>query len=89
MFCITVDPLRFGHDRDRLAAALESSGIETRPFFYPVHRLPPYAGLHDTELPITDRVAASGLNLPTYSGLTDGDLDRVADAIRSVHTHER
>jgi perosamine synthetase len=84
LFCLTIDEEKFGHDRDAVMAHLSDEKIETRPFFIPIHTLPPYAGpLHGT-LPNTMRLAAQGMNLPTHTGLTDADLDRIAAAILSL-----
>jgi perosamine synthetase len=86
LFCITVDEARFGASRDQLAAKLEEASIETRPFFFPLHRLPPYEGRPGSSrpLPITDRLAQTGMNLPTFSRMTASDVERVASAIRRV-----
>jgi perosamine synthetase len=86
LFCITVDEGRFGVSRDQLAAALEAAAIETRPFFFPLHRLPPYehgpgAG---RPLPVTDHLAQTGMNLPTFSRMTESDVERVVSAIQRV-----
>lgn len=84
LFSITVDEARLGRSRDRVMADLEARGIETRPFFIPIHSLPPYrddARRQGAHLPETDRLAACGLNLPTWPGLSDGDVDRVCDAL--------
>lgn len=84
LFCITVDEERFGMSRDDLATALDADGIETRPFFYPLHRLPPYEGRPGAArpLPVTDALAAAGLNLPTYPQMSVADVQLVATAIR-------
>lgn len=87
LFCITVDSEKFGMDRDRLASHLATAGIETRPFFIPLHRLPPFreeSVRRGEDLPITDRLGDTGLNLPTYPGMSDDDVNRVAEAIRSA-----
>jgi perosamine synthetase len=81
LFCVTVDAHRFGRSRDELAELLALAGIETRPFFHPLHHLPPYRQDAGPNLPVTERLAATGLNLPTYVGLTDEDLDRVVEVI--------
>lgn len=83
---VVVDAERFGRSRDELAEHLAASGIETRPFFYPLHRLPPYVGRPGSmrELPVTERLAAGGLNLPTASTMTDDDVIRVTDAIAAA-----
>jgi perosamine synthetase len=86
LFCITIDEREYGRTRDELAAHLAGEGIETRPFFIPVHRLPPFrkeSTLRGETLPITDRLGASGLNLPTHNALGDDDIARVVERIRS------
>ena len=86
LFCITVDEKRFGKSRDDLAVELDAAEIETRPFFFPLHRLPPYEGRPGAAqaLPVTDALAAAGMNLPTYSQMTLADVERVTDAIRQA-----
>lgn len=87
LFCITVDEASYGMGRDGLIEQLDREGIETRPFFIPLHRLPPFAEQSRTrreELPVTDRLAATGLNLPTHTMLTSQDIDRIAMVIRKT-----
>lgn len=72
----------FGYTRDELAATLAEHDIETRPFFIPVHTLPPYANTaSDRVLPVTLRLGTHGINLPTFSQMTDAEVDRVCSAI--------
>jgi perosamine synthetase len=84
LFCITVDEARFGISRDEVARKLGAASIETRPFFTPVHRLPPYEsrGAAHLSLPITEHLASAGLNLPTFPAMSEADVERVVDAIR-------
>jgi len=85
LFCITVDEKPFGRSRDELMSSLADAGVETRPFFLPLHGLPPFreqSSKRGEVLPITDQLAASGINLPTYSGMSDADVMRVADCVR-------
>jgi perosamine synthetase len=86
LFSVTIDEAVFGRSRDRLIADLDAAGIETRPFFIPIHGLPPYAeasSRRGTALPHTDRIAASGLNLPTYTALAEPEIARICDALRA------
>lgn len=87
LFCVTVDADAFGRTRDELAARLSDEGVETRPFFLPLNTLPPFreAALQrgDT-VPVSESLAASGLNLPTFGGLTEADQTRVIDAVRTL-----
>jgi perosamine synthetase len=66
-------------ERDELAIALRDSGIETRPFFYPVHTMPPYVGIDPVaaEIPVAVNLSERGLCLPTWSGLPLEDVDFV------------
>ena len=84
-FCVTVGS-KADNGRDGLMDALSRAGIESRPFFIPLHTLPPFremAQKRGDNLPVTDELGATGLCLPTYSGITEADLDRVCDVIKS------
>jgi perosamine synthetase len=85
LFCITVEEEAYGRSRDELMAWLSQRGIDTRPFFVPIHRLPPYReeSLRRGEsLPNSDRLGASGINLPTYTRMADEDIERIARAVQ-------
>ena len=85
LFSVLVDKARYGMSRDELAEALAQDGIETRPFFIPLHTLPPFSQASEERgerLPVTELLGASGLNLPTYTGLEVEDVAAVTDAIR-------
>jgi perosamine synthetase len=85
LFSITVDAKAYGRTRDELAALLADKGVETRPFFRPLHRLPPFweeSRRRGEVLPVTDRLGEAGLNLPTYTQLQDREVDLVSAAIR-------
>lgn len=87
--CI-VDPGRFGCTRDDLATALTEAGIDTRPMFIPIHRLPPYrtaARKRRTSLPVTDKLGALGLMLPTFTQLADKDVLRICSSIKKIGRH--
>ena len=49
--------------------ALNDAGYQCRPFWTPMHELPMYAAAPRAPLPVTDRIAASGINLPSSPGL--------------------
>ncbi len=65
--------------REALAAWLWEQGVETRPFFYPIHRQP----FLDSQqpLPVAEALADRGLLLPSGNGLRDGDVDHIASLI--------
>ncbi len=87
LYCITVDWEQFGRTRDELMEMLAHDGIETRPFFLALHKLPPFreeSRKRMEDLPVTDRLSSSGINLPTYADLTKADLETISSAIRSA-----
>ncbi len=87
LFSITVDPAKYGHTREEMMAELAKQGIDSRPFFIPVHTLPPFsagARRRGTVLPLTDRLCGAGVNLPTYTTMTDEAVARVAAVITSL-----
>lgn len=68
--------------RDRVMAMLAEDGIETRPAFPALHRLPPYRELApEGGLPVAETVADEGISLPTWAGLSDDDLDVVVASV--------
>lgn len=87
LFCALVDRGRFGCSRDALLKQLAADGIETRPFFVPLHKMPPYApGL--ARIPGTlrnaERLAESGINLPTFSTMGEADVELVCALIKKT-----
>ena len=85
LFCVTVDADRFGRSRDQVMAWLQQDGIDTRPFFIPIHQLPPYAD-HQTRgvFPEADRLGSCGLNLPTFTGMKDEQVDRICETLAAA-----
>ena len=71
-------------ERDRVMEELLQEGIETRPFFYPLHTMAPYAGSPADAFPVAEDLAARGLCLPTWNGLTDDDVDRVSERLAAA-----
>lgn len=68
--------------REALASFLSGMGIETRPFFIPVHTMPPYEGLTDGSLPVTEELSGRGLNLPTFPSLSNEQVDFICSGVR-------
>lgn len=65
-------------DRDLLMEHLLERGIETRPFFYPMHRMPPYHEAARDAFPVATRLAARGLSLPSSASLSEQDIAFIA-----------
>ena len=84
--CLTIDPETFGATREDLRLALEAENIEARPVWKPMHLQPAYKEY----LCLGGEVGASlferGLCLPSGSGMTEQDIERVTGVI--LHTVE-
>jgi perosamine synthetase len=70
-------------ERDHVMAQMAKDGVETRPMFYPIHQLPPYRELQPAaQFPVSTDVAARGISLPTWAGLTKEQIHKVVRSLR-------
>lgn len=68
--------------RDDLMAWLSKRGIETRTFFYPIHRQPYYASRYtEQKFGVADDISKRGINLPSGSGLTREEISYVSNGV--------
>lgn len=85
MFSILVDQKKTGYSRDELMKVLFEKNIETRPFFYPLPKLPPYKKANQAKnFPMTYKLADQGMNLPSFAALTPEELNYVVKTIKLV-----
>ena len=81
---ILIDPLSFGATREDVRLHLAADQIEARPVWKPLHMQPLFSGCRF----LGDDVAASlfeqGLCLPSGSQMTESDLQRVIERLRST-----
>ena len=74
-------------DRDRMMGDLESLGVQTRPYFAPIHTqrfMLELTEYRQGDFPVTERIAASTLAIPWSARLTDADIRYVAGAIKEA-----
>jgi perosamine synthetase len=67
--------------REKLRYHLSNDGIETRPTFYPVHTMPMFSNKFQ-KLPIAEKIGWNGINLPSYPGLTDEEIEYNCNSIK-------
>lgn len=70
--------------RDELIQKLKENGIESRPFFMPVHEMPPYVNCKHGDMGLTDEIAKKGINLPSSVSLTKDDIDKICNVINNI-----
>jgi perosamine synthetase len=74
-------------DRDPVVRALAERAIPSKPYFPAVHLMTFYRqrfGHREGEFPVCEDVAARSIALPFFPEMTDGQVERVAEALREV-----
>ena len=74
-------------DVPHIARLLRENGVDTRPFFFPLHRQPvlaKYSLSKQPSLPISERLGAQGLYLPSFIGLSNEDISFCVDQLVTV-----
>jgi perosamine synthetase len=66
--------------REQLFEALRDSGVDYRPFFYPLSEMEIYKP-YVFSAEVSAKISAAGLNLPTISGV---DFEKVGKAFKSI-----
>jgi len=66
---------------------LERNRIQTRGFFYPLHRQPclKYLGYKEEEFPVSNKLNNIGISLPVFCNLTKEQIHYVCDKIKEFH----
>ena len=72
----------FSLSRDELILQLNKKGIDTRPFFIPMHMLPPHKT--DQDFPVAEGLSEKGLNLPSSIALKDREIEFICNAIKKI-----
>jgi perosamine synthetase len=73
-------------DAGSVASRLSFLGVETRPFFIPIHKQPAYAATkggtyHNSELAVASDLAERGLLLPLHLNVSAADVAYIANAL--------
>ncbi|MEA2138584.1 MAG: perosamine synthetase, partial [Solirubrobacteraceae bacterium] len=76
-----------GRDRDATILALREHGVQSKPYLPAIHLMSYYRetfGHREGEFPVCEDVAARSIALPFYPELREGQVERVATALRAV-----
>jgi UDP-4-amino-4-deoxy-L-arabinose-oxoglutarate aminotransferase len=87
LFVVTIEPGRFGCDRDRFMQLMAQQGVGTGLHFTAVHLHSYYRsryGYGSGNLPNTEWASDRVVSLPLFPGMNDSDVSRVCEAIRIV-----
>ncbi len=84
---VFVVQLPTGVDRDAAVGALAAHGVQSKPYLPAIHLMSFYReryGHRPGEFPVCEDVAARSLALPFFPAITEGQIARVAEALRAV-----
>jgi pyridoxal phosphate-dependent aminotransferase EpsN len=82
--CITVDPVQAKVTTEDIRNALEKENIESRPLWKPMHLQPVFQSYRVRGGAVTEKLFAEGLCLPSGSGMTQAEQQRVVDIIQKI-----
>ncbi|HEY4989403.1 MAG TPA: DegT/DnrJ/EryC1/StrS family aminotransferase, partial [Opitutaceae bacterium] len=85
---LTIDPSSAGVDSGTVISALEAANIEARPVWKPLHLQPVFAGCEIVGGPVSEKLFALGLCLPSGSAMDESDLQRVVRTVRSAFPNQ-
>lgn len=80
---ILIDPKQAGFDREQLRLRLEEGNIESRPLWKPMHLQPVFASCPYYGGSVSEKLFERGLCLPSGSALSDDNIARVIEVIKS------
>ncbi len=83
MYGILIEP-SFGLERDAVMAGLREQGVDSRPFFQPMHvqeSLRRYVVTGSMKYPVAEDIANRGLYLPSGSGLKPEQIEHVCRSL--------
>lgn len=87
LFPVVFDLGQIAMSKRELVGSLHGRGIGCQVHYTPLHRLPAFADVGNvlrTSLRTIDAVFPGLLSLPLWRGMTDGDQDRVIDAVSEI-----
>ncbi|MBI1767939.1 MAG: DegT/DnrJ/EryC1/StrS family aminotransferase [Bacteroidetes bacterium] len=79
LICLQNSNWKTEQERDEFMLRLKSSGVDSRPFFYPLSEMPYLKA--DVDTPVTHAVYKRGINLPTFYDLAEDQVKTICDCI--------
>ena len=72
--------------RNEIIDFMKKNGIESRPVFYPMHRMPPYAPYVSPgqDFPVSNFISDSGISLPSAVTMREADIESVCLVMRKI-----
>lgn len=87
-FSVVLKHCGIAADRDEVMQRMLQRGVETRPVFYPMHRMPPYRPYSSGDYPASSEISDQGLTLPSSVDTSDTDIQHVCDTLEELFKSE-
>lgn len=87
VFVVRLDDRYSAEDRNRILSELRDAGVQCSNYFAPIHLQPFYVerfGFKPGDFPVCEMVAERTIALPFHHELTNRDIDRVCETLRSL-----
>jgi len=89
MYGILIDEEKYGRSKKETVELLKSDfGIETRDFFYPMHKQPILIKegytTEGTSMPASEKLWAQGFYLPSSTNLKEEQIEYIADSLKKL-----
>jgi perosamine synthetase len=84
LYSILINTDKQGVDIESIQAALKDRNIDSRPFFVPLHEMPPYQKLRHSELNTAVEVYQKGISLPTFINLKKEEVDYIGSSLVNI-----
>jgi perosamine synthetase len=70
--------------REIMQEVFEKANIDARVFFWPLSMLPVFDNVSENITPNSFDICARAINLPSYSNMSDDDIDRVCEVVHDL-----
>lgn len=88
MYGVLIDQAQFGRSKQEVVEELTKAGVDTRDFFYPMHKQPVFQNGNDPRYPdtngaypVSSYLYDNGFYLPSGLGLTSSDIEIVVEEL--------
>jgi len=78
---------KLGLTAEQAMSKMAEKGVQTRPFFYPMHQQPAfekYSWFKKETLPVSEKIYEYGFYLPSGLTLTDEQMEKSADCLKQI-----
>ena len=73
-----------GKSIEQIQNELKKCNIDSRPFFYPVNKMPIYQNLRHNGLNNSETISENGISLPTFADLSEEQIEYISSNLIEI-----